>query len=67
MSQDDRAVRNCGIGRTHILGEAKRLLRYTDMNLGEIASRLDFGDNSHFIKYFKRHVGITPNAFRQLT
>ncbi|MFC7526536.1 helix-turn-helix domain-containing protein [Parapedobacter sp. GCM10030251] len=51
----------------HILGEAKRLLRYTDMNLGEIASRLDFGDNSHFIKYFKRHVGITPNAFRQLT
>jgi len=49
----------------HILGEAKRLLRYTDMSLGEIAGRLDFGDNSHFIKYFKRHAGITPNVFRQ--
>lgn len=51
----------------HILSEAKRLLRYTDMSLGEIASRLYFGDNSHFIKYFKRHAGMTPNAFRQLT
>lgn len=51
----------------HLLNEAKRLLLYTDMSLGEIAARLNFGDNSHFIKYFKRHAGITPNVFRQHT
>ncbi|WP_255539717.1 AraC family transcriptional regulator [Parapedobacter sp. ISTM3] len=49
----------------HIVNEAKRLLLYTDMTLGEIAAQLDFGDNSHFIKYFKRHTGMTPHAFRR--
>ncbi|MFC3199108.1 helix-turn-helix domain-containing protein [Parapedobacter deserti] len=51
----------------HLLSEAKRLLLYTDMGVGEIATRLDFSDNSHFTKYFKRHTGTTPNVFRQHT
>lgn len=49
----------------HLLAEAKRLLLYTDMTVGEIATQFDFRDNSHFIKYFKRHTGTTPNMFRQ--
>ena len=51
---------------THLLGEAKRLLLYTDMTVGQIAVRLNFKDGSHFIKYFRRHIGSTPHAFRQL-
>jgi len=47
-----------------IVNEAKRLLLYTDMTVSEIASLLDFKDDSHFIKYFKRHSGQTPNGFR---
>lgn len=48
----------------HIINEAKRLLLYTDITVSEIAHRLDFKDNSHFSKYFKRHVDQTPVGFR---
>ncbi len=48
----------------HIIGEAKRLLLYTGNTTSEIAFALDFTDASHFIKYFKRYIGQTPNVFR---
>ena len=49
----------------HIINEAKRLLLYTDFTVSEISSKLDFKDNSHFSKYFKRNVGNTPIGFRK--
>ena len=49
----------------YIINEAKRLLLYTDFTVGEISFKLDFKDNSHFSKYFKRHVGNTPIGFRK--
>ncbi|PWH85395.1 AraC family transcriptional regulator [Brumimicrobium oceani] len=49
----------------HIISEAKRLLLYTDFTVNEISLQLDFKDNSHFSKYFKRHVTKTPLAFRK--
>lgn len=48
----------------HIINEVKRLLLYTDITVSEIAHKLDFKDNSHFSKYFKRHVDQTPVGFR---
>lgn len=50
-----------------IIGEAKRLLLYTDLTVTEISYSLDFKDNSHFTKYFKRYTSITPNSFRSAT
>ncbi|MBO9202610.1 MULTISPECIES: AraC family transcriptional regulator [Niastella] len=49
-----------------IISEAKRLLLYTDMTVAEISLSLEFKDNSHFIKYFKRHTGNTPQSFRSI-
>ncbi|MGV3764145.1 helix-turn-helix domain-containing protein [Parapedobacter sp.] len=49
----------------HLVSEAKRLLHYTELTVKEIAARFDFADSSHFIKYFKRHVGLPPQAFRK--
>lgn len=49
----------------YIINEAKRLLHYTDFSVSEISFKLDFKDNSHFSKYFKRHVGNTPVGFRK--
>lgn len=49
----------------HIINEAKRLLLYTDFTVSEITNKLDFKDNSHFSKYFKRLVGNTPTGFRK--
>ncbi|MEA5402471.1 helix-turn-helix domain-containing protein [Arcicella sp. DC2W] len=48
----------------HIINEAKRQLIYTDNRIAEIAYKLDFSDASHFVKYFKRHTGVTPQVFR---
>jgi AraC-like DNA-binding protein len=47
-----------------ITSEAKRLLLYTNNTVSQIADALDFIDASHFIKYFKRITGQTPQAFR---
>ena len=44
--------------------EAKRLLRYTDMNAKEVAYDLGFDDPSHFTHYFKKVAGTTPNQFK---
>lgn len=48
----------------YIIGEAKRLLIYTKNTVSEISFELDFNDASHFIKFFKRFTGITPQTFR---
>jgi AraC family transcriptional regulator, transcriptional activator of pobA len=48
-----------------VLNEAKRLLLYTDKTVSEISFTLEFADPSHFVKYFKKIVGCTPQSFRQ--
>ena len=45
--------------------ESKKLLRYTDKPSVEIALYLGFSSQSHFSRTFKKHVGITPNEYRQ--
>lgn len=47
-----------------IISEAKRLLLYTNNTVSQIALALDFIDASHFVKYFKRITGQTPQSFR---
>lgn len=47
-----------------IILEAKRLLKFTSLQIGEVAFRVGFDDPSYFIKYFKRHVSISPNKYR---
>ncbi len=45
--------------------QAQRLLRYTALQVGEIAFRLGFEDVSYFIRFFKRHMGNSPNEYRK--
>lgn len=47
-----------------ILKEAKRLLIYTDNTIAEIGYALGFTDKSNFTKFFKRHLHITPQQFK---
>lgn len=51
--------------RDRIILEAKRLLVNADINISEIAYRLNFKDNSYFTKFFKKSVGLTPEEFRK--
>ena len=47
-----------------IILEAKRLLKFTSLQISEIAFRLGFEDASYFVKYFKRHIGSVPKNYR---
>lgn len=51
--------------RDRIILESKRLLVGRDLSISEIASKLNFSDNSYFTKFFKKQAGITPEEFRK--
>lgn len=44
--------------------EAKNLLNHTDHTMKEISNLLNFHDQSHFIKVFKKIEGVTPKQFK---
>ena len=48
------------------IARAKQLLKHKQLNIAEIATQVGFADQSHLTHHFKRHVGVTPKAFRQL-
>jgi len=47
--------------------EIKRLLVHTNLSVSEIASQLNFEDQSYFTKFFKRETGQTPLQYRAET
>lgn len=51
--------------RDRIILEAKRLLINLDFRIAEIANKLNFEDQSYFVKFFKKYEGITPDRFRK--
>ena len=48
-----------------VMLEAARLLRFTDLTVGEIAFRVGFGDPLYFSRAFKRQSGLAPQAYRE--
>lgn len=49
-----------------IILEAKRRLSHSDDQVNEIGYYLVFKDASYFVKYFKKHVFLTPSEYRRL-
>lgn len=47
-----------------VILEAKVLLKSTTMSIQQISDELNFGSQSFFGKYFKKHVGRSPKDFR---
>lgn len=48
-----------------IVGEAKSLIKHTQMDIAEIAYQLNFSDPANFGKFFKKNAGLTPLEFRK--
>ena len=48
-----------------VILEAKNLLKYSTMNIQEIAYSLNFPNQSFFGKYFKQHTGMTPSEYKR--
>ena len=45
--------------------EAKILLSHTDLLIFEIAAQLHFSEASAFIRFFRKHTGMSPGAYRK--
>jgi AraC-like DNA-binding protein len=45
--------------------EAKRLLVHDELSAAQIATNLGFTSATNFTKFFRRHTGSTPGAFRE--
>lgn len=43
---------------------AEHMLRYSDYSFAEIANRLSFSSQSHFIRQFRELIGMTPKKYR---
>ena len=50
--------------REQKIGIAKNLLRFSDYSMIDIANRLSFSSQSHFIQQFRESVGMTPKKYR---
>lgn len=48
------------------IGKARELLAVTDTDISEIVALTGFYDSAHFDHVFRRHVGMTPFAYRKL-
>jgi AraC-like DNA-binding protein len=53
-----------GMINEHIILEAKRYLLATPNQVKDIADQLGYEDTSYFIRFFKKHIGNSPEAFR---
>ena len=51
---------------SQVYHEALDLLRYTDAQVGEVASRLGFADIETFSKFFKRYNGQSPKKVQRI-
>lgn len=50
--------------RERVLLEAARLLRFSDLDIGEVAFRTGFDDRLYFSRAFRRAYGAAPSTYR---
>jgi AraC-like DNA-binding protein len=49
------------------INESKRLLIETELNIGEVAFKVGFNNQTHFNRVFKTETGVSPTEFREKT
>lgn len=47
------------------ISDIKKIIRITTLPFNEIAKRMGFASASYFVKFFKKHTGMTPNEYRK--
>ena len=50
----------------HKIEKVKELILYDELNLSEIAFRLNYSSSGHLSKQFKKITGLTPSFFKKL-
>lgn len=66
------AITKATLGKTsssiindYVVLEAKRHLLATSLQVNQVAYQLGYEDVSYFIRFFKKHMGCSPQAFRE--
>jgi AraC family transcriptional regulator, transcriptional activator of pobA len=54
------------IVQEHLISEAERYLKQSDLSVSEIAYSLNFDNLSYFTRLFKKHLGVSPKVFRRM-
>ncbi len=54
----------CDLGHEKTIAVAKKLLENPELTNSEVAYKLTY-EPTNFTKYFKKHTGITPSAYRK--
>ncbi|ERJ58749.1 helix-turn-helix transcriptional regulator [Sphingobacterium paucimobilis] len=49
-----------------VIMQAKTLIKTSNLTIKEISNQLHFVDSSLFCRYFKRHTGFSPKAFKHI-
>ena len=60
---------NCSLKKIltdRLMQEARKLLLSTELSVSEISYKLNFEDNSYFVKVFKKQTSLTPKRFRDI-
>lgn len=50
---------------THRLNKAKQLLITTSLRIKEVGHACGFSDSAHFVRLFRRRIGVTPALYRE--
>ena len=64
LFKQETGVSVSGYIREQKIEVAKNLLRFSDYSMIDIANRLSFSSQSHFIQQFRESVGMTPKKYR---
>ncbi len=46
--------------------DAKRALLYTNLSVAEVGYSIGFSDPAYFTRFFTRHAGVSPRAYRRM-
>lgn len=64
LFKQETGISVSGYIREQKIEVAKNLLRFSDYSMIDIANRLSFSSQSHFIQQFREAVGMTPKKYR---
>ena len=66
LCRDALGMSGLDVINARVLHEARRELVYTQLSVQQLAAELGYADDAYFSRFFRKHTGLSPTAFRTL-